>query len=240
MLVCPLARRKGVFRVPQYELISHELCPYVQRAAIALAEKGVPFTRTNVDLENKPDWFLAMSPLGKVPLLKVTDAAGAVHVLFESAVICEYLEDVLPNPLHPADPLERAQHRAWMEFGSAVLGDNWAFFTAKDDEKAARAATALKAKFTRLEEALGEGPYFGGRTVTLVDAVFGPVLRYFEVYDRLGPTGLLDGFPKVMRWRIALLQRPSVKNAVAADYADKVLANLKRQESHLLRRAKAA
>ncbi|TGU31135.1 glutathione S-transferase family protein, partial [bacterium M00.F.Ca.ET.152.01.1.1] len=52
-------------------LVSHHLCPYVQRAAIALAEKAVPFERVNVDLADKPDWFRAISPLGKVPLLRV-------------------------------------------------------------------------------------------------------------------------------------------------------------------------
>jgi glutathione S-transferase len=69
-------------------LVSFDLCPYVQRAAIVLAEKGVPFERIDVDLGNKPGWFKAISPLGKVPLLKVGD-----EVLFESSVIVEYLEE---------------------------------------------------------------------------------------------------------------------------------------------------
>src|SRR5689334_7503095 len=101
-------------------LVSHHLCPYVQRAAIALDEKGVTFERINIDLANKPDWFKAISPLGKVPLLQVGDA-----VIFESAVILEYLEETAPNPLHPADPLRRAEHRGWIEFGSSVLNDIW-------------------------------------------------------------------------------------------------------------------
>ena len=87
------------------KLVSHNLCPYVQRAAIALDEKGVPFERINVDLANKPDWFRTLSPLGKVPLLKVDRREGPEAVLFESAVILEYLEETLPGPLHPEDPL---------------------------------------------------------------------------------------------------------------------------------------
>lgn len=81
-------------------LISHELCPYVQRVAISLAEKAVAFERIDVDLENKPDWFKAISPLGKTPVLKVGDRA-----IFESAVILEYLEETQPNPTHPANSL---------------------------------------------------------------------------------------------------------------------------------------
>ena len=82
------------------ELISHHLCPYVQRASIALDEKGVAFERTNVDLSAKPDWFRAISPLGKVPLLRVDG-----EVLFESAAICEYLDETATPALHPKDPL---------------------------------------------------------------------------------------------------------------------------------------
>ncbi|MBI4049170.1 MAG: glutathione S-transferase family protein, partial [Devosia nanyangense] len=107
-------------------LISFPTCPYVQRAIIALKEKHVDFDVVYIDLANKPDWFLAISPLGKVPVLKVEQDDGRVGVIFESAVILEYLEETAPGAkLHPADPLERAQHRAWMEFGSQVLADIW-------------------------------------------------------------------------------------------------------------------
>ena len=95
-------------------LVSHHLCPYVQRAAIVLAEKGVPFGQRYIDLANKPDWFRAISPLGKTPVLLVGETP-----VFESAVILEYLEDTQPNPLHPADALPRAEHRSWIEFGSS-------------------------------------------------------------------------------------------------------------------------
>ena len=74
-------------------LVSHPLCPFVQRAAIVLLEKGVPFERINVDLSAKPDWFLALSPTAKVPLLKVRRIDGEDAILFESMVICEYLEE---------------------------------------------------------------------------------------------------------------------------------------------------
>ena len=57
------------------KLISHKLCPYVQRAVIALTEKGIAFERIDIDLVHKPEWFLAISPLGKTPVLKVGDAA---------------------------------------------------------------------------------------------------------------------------------------------------------------------
>ena len=88
------------------KLISHKLCPYVQRAVIALKEKGVPFERVDIDLANKPDWFVKLSPLGKVPVLVVSTDKGEV-ALFESNVICEYIEETQAGArLHPADALK--------------------------------------------------------------------------------------------------------------------------------------
>jgi glutathione S-transferase len=209
-------------------LISHELCPFVQRAAIALTEKGVAFERINVDLANKPDWFLAISPLGKVPLLKVDDVA-----IFESAVILEYLEETQPGPLHPADALQRAEHRAWMEFGSTILMDLWTFYTAMDEAAFQAKAKQLTEKFARLEQRLGEGPYFDGARFSLVDAVFGPVFRYFDVFDRIADFGMLAGKPRLAAWRDALAQRPSIARAVKADYPERLWAFLQARDSRL-------
>src|ERR1700730_388559 len=125
------------------KLISHKLGPYVQLAVIALTEKGVAFERIDIDLANKPDWFLAISPLGKVPVLQVERPGKPKAVIFESSVIVEFLEEPAPGAkLHPADPVERAQHRAWMEFGSTVLADNWRLTTAKDRGELAAAKEA--------------------------------------------------------------------------------------------------
>src|SRR5713226_9539579 len=195
------------------KLVSHKLCPYVQRAVIALTEKGVAFERIDIDLANKPDWFLAISPLGKTPVLQV----GEVPI-FESAVILEYLEETQLSPLHPADPLRRAEHRAWIEFGSAVLNDIAGFYAAPD-EAAFRAKTSqLEQRFARLESRVPAAPWFDGESFSLVDAVFGPVFRYFDVFDDIADFGILAGKPKLARWRRHLAQRPSVRSAVSADY----------------------
>ncbi|EJL87571.1 glutathione S-transferase [Polaromonas sp. CF318] len=196
-------------------LISHALCPYVQRAAIVLAEKGVAFERRDVDLANKPDWFKAVSPLGKTPVLLVDGDA-----IFESAVICEYLDDTLLPRLHPGDALQRAQHRAWMEFGSALLNAIGAFYNAADAASLARHRDDIRRRFTQLEAVLvHEGPYFAGASFGMVDAVFGPVFRYFDVLDGVGEDGFLEQLPKVQAWRTALATRPSVRQAVGGGYA---------------------
>src|SRR6202790_3142138 len=195
------------------KLISHKLCPYVQRAVIELTEKGVSFERIDIDLANKPDWFLAISPLGKTPVLQVVDIA-----IFESAVILEYLEETQPKPLHPADPLSRAEHRAWIEFGSAVLNDIAGFYTAPDEATFKTKASQLEQRFARLEARVAASPWFDGESFSLVDAVFGPVFRYFDVFDEIADFGILAAKPKLERWRKALAARPSVRTAVSADY----------------------
>ncbi|WPC04447.1 glutathione S-transferase family protein [Pseudomonas benzenivorans] len=220
------------------ELVSHPLCPYVQRAAIVLAEKGVAFSRRDVDLSDKPAWFLALSPLGKVPLLRSEHG-----VLFESAVIAEYLDETLAPRLHPADAFERARHRAWIEFASAVLNDIARFYNAADAEQLDAGQQALRRRFEQLEEELDEGPWFAGERFSLVDAAFAPVFRYWQVFERIADFATFAGLDKVERWRQALAGRPSVQAAAPADYAQRLWQFIERRDSRLsclLRRTTAA
>jgi glutathione S-transferase len=210
------------------KLISHNLCPYVQRAAIALMEKGVPFERTDIDLSNKPDWFLKLSPLGKTPVLIVNNMP-----IFESAVILEYLEDTQPPALHPEDPLERAQHRGWIEFASAILNDIAGLYNAVDQGAFADKQAELGRKFARLESQLGNGPFFSGSDFSLVDAAFAPVFRYFDTIDEIVGLGLFDDAPKVSAWRKSLSDRPSVQKAVSADYPLRLREFLQKRNSVL-------
>jgi glutathione S-transferase len=213
---------------PRLRLISHRLCPYVQRAVISLTEKGVPFERVDVDLANKPDWFLKLSPLGRTPVLQVGDTA-----IFESAVILEYLEETEPKPLHPADPLHRAEHRGWIEFGSAVLNDIAGLYSAADETAFKAKTTQLEARFARLEARIVASPWFDGEAFSLVDAVFGPVFRYFDVFDGIGDFSILTGKPKLARWRQNLAARASVKSAVGSDYPALLRDFIERRRSYL-------
>ncbi|HVJ32344.1 MAG TPA: glutathione S-transferase family protein [Terriglobia bacterium] len=210
-------------------LISHHLCPYVQRVAIALAEKRIPFERTYVDLAAKPDWFLAISPLGKVPLLRCD--AG---VLFESAVICEYLEDAYPETsLLPADPWQRARLRGWVEFATATLADIWGFETAQDEVATRGKALDLRKKFIRVEEVLDGGPFFSGGRFSLVDAAFAPVFRYFDLFDQIADFGVFADLKRVAAWRDHLAARESVQNAVTPDYRQRLSQFLAKRQAYL-------
>lgn len=199
--------------LPQLKIISHKLCPYVQRSIITLIEKQIPHEREYIDLAQKPDWFLKLSPLGKVPILLVDE-----EVLFESTVICEYLDEITPGTLHPSDPLTKAKHRSWIEFGSNLLAKIAVFYNAKDSQSFEASRQDLVASFQTLEAQLQASPYFAGETFSLIDAVYGPIFRYFAAFEQYQDFGFFDQTPKVSAWREALLQRPSVQQAVADNY----------------------
>lgn len=203
--------------MPHLTLISHALCPYVQRAAIVLAEKSVPFERIDIDLANKPAWFLAVSSLGKTPVLRVDDAA-----IFESAVICEYIDETTSPRMHPLDALGRARHRSWIEFGSAMLNTIGGFYNAGDETSLTARRDELAALFQTIEAQLGDGPFFAGRDFSIVDATFGPIFRYFDTFDGIEDFGVFEKTPKVRAWRVALEGRESVRLAVKADYSQRL------------------
>jgi len=215
-------------------LISHPLCPFVQRAAIVLLEKDVPFEKIDVDLAAKPDWFLALSPTGKVPLLKVELADGTRAILFESMAICEYLNETQGGvSLYSDDALSRAQQRAWVEFGGAALADAWQFLNAKDLAIADGKKVALRDKLQRLEGKLDQVPYFSGSAFGMVDAVFAPVFRYFDLLRSVVSDPIFDNLPRVSAWRASLANRPSVISAVGDDYAKQFQQHLVKQQAIL-------
>lgn len=214
----------------ELELVSHHLCPYVQRAVITLLEKDISHQRTYIDLANKPDWFRQISPLGKVPLLKVDD-----EVLFESAVICEYLDEITPGSLHPIDPLTKAKHRAWIEFGSNILNTIAGFYNAPTAEAFEQKQLALIDQFAWIERHWQGNLYFAGDRFSLIDAVYGPIFRYFDVFDIIADFNIFAATPHVQSWRQALRSRPSIQQAVINDYPQRLLTFLEQRNSHLSR-----
>ena len=212
-------------------LVSHALCPYVQRAAIVLHEKGVAFERIDVDLAAKPAWLLRVSPLGKTPVLLV----GGEPV-FESAVICDYLDETTSPRLHPRSPLARARHRGWIAFASALLDAIGAFYNAGDEAALAARANDIRGRLAQLEAAFGDGPWFAGPRFSVVDAAIAPAFRYFEIFDAIDDFGWFAGLPKVDAWRRALAERSSVRRAAHPDYAERLSTFLLRRGSALSRR----
>jgi len=210
------------------QLVSYELCPYVQRSIITLDEKSIKHTRKYIDLNNPPKWFIKKSPLGKVPLLLVGDN----YVLFESAVICEYLDEITPGSLHSSNPLIKALHRAWIEFGSQMLNDIGNLYCSNSEIDFNKKLEILFSKISQLENIISL-PYFSGSDFRMIDAVFATIFRYFDVIDIFLPYDIFGSSPNVKQWRITLSKRESVKNAVKADYPSKLHSFLCERNSYI-------
>jgi glutathione S-transferase len=192
----------------KYLLVSFKTCPWVQRAAIVLREKKIDFEFRHIDRDNRPDWFLAISPHKKVPVIRIDDRVS----LFESNAIAEFLDETIAPRLHPEDPIERAVNRAWTDyvptFSEMVTGTAYAKTEAEYCEIEAKIPVPLE----RLERALekqGSGPFFNGARYALVDAAYAPFLQRYYFLDRIKPVGHIEKFPRVKAWAAALLARPS-------------------------------
>ena len=216
--------------MPKYMLVSFETCPWVQRSAIILREKNTPFEFRHIQSDNRPDWFLAISPHKKVPTLTIDDKV----TLFESNAINEYLDETIAPRLHPEDTVERAINRAWTDyvptFASAVTGTAYAA-TEADYKKALEKTPEA---FDRLEKALekqGSGPFFTGAKYSLVDAAYAPFLQRYDFLDRIKPLGQIETYPRLAAWRTALTERRSTHSFPPAEFEAMYRANVKRRNS---------
>ncbi len=215
-------------------LISFKTCPFVQRAVITLKHKKIDFDITYIDLADPPEWFLEMSPLEKVPVLKVDD-----EILFESAVINEYLDDITGGDLQPKDPLARAKNRAWIEFASNMLGNLYMMKMSKDEQQYEKYRDNLVDQFHRVEKRLGDGPWFNGDEFSLADTAFAPLFRQNSVAG--GKLSVIDpaSMPKVTAWGERLLALPEVRDSVVDEFEDLYIAALEKNGSYSLNRLAA-
>jgi len=218
--------------VPDLELISFKLCPFVQRSAITLRHKAAPYRIRYIDLADPPAWFRALSPRGKVPLLVVDGGP----VVFESAVINEFIDEVTPGRLHPDDPLQRALNRSWIEFGSDALMDMRELTTVESENGFRTIVEAHLAKLAQVEAALGDGPFFNGAAFSLVDAAYAPLFMRLGLIGRLAPLLDATALPKMARWSAVLLDLPAVAGSVVAGFADLFEDLIARRQGYLATR----
>ncbi len=211
------------------ELVSSKLCPFVQRAVIVLNHKKVDYKVTYVDLENPPDWFNKISPLKKVPLLKI----GENDVLFESAVICEYIDDVTPSSLRPENVLQLAYNRAWIEFGSTCIIDQYLLLLKKTEQEFKDQADQILAKLRLVENQLDCLPFFNGETFSLVDATYAPLFIRYEIINNIIPIYTMLDFKKLSTWSKSLLELNAVQTSKESDFNTQYISKIKNFDGYL-------
>lgn len=194
------------------DIISSSSCPFAQRTRMALMEKGIDFELIEISLDDKPDWFLEISPYGKVPVIRHNGA-----VIYESAVINEYLEEVFPDhPLLPADPVRRAQARIWIDFANVRFTPHvYKLMLAQDEEaqkfQKRKLSEALDAmEFQGLRQ-LSDGPYWMGEDLSLVDLTFLPHLQRFVALKHYRDFDVPPGHTRLRDWMELMETRESVQ-----------------------------
>jgi glutathione S-transferase len=200
----------------------------VQRAVIVLRAKKVEFDVTCINLHDKPDWFLKVSPHGKVPVLVVDE-----EPLFESNSIAEFLDEHVAPRLHPDDLIKRARNRAWNENISNFAAGLRHIYFAKTKEAYEEAKANAPAQVQKLEDALAHergknGPYFNGPEFSMVDACYAPMLHRFWFVEQWLKCGLMDQFPLVKAWSDTLMNTDAVSGSLSATFEDEFLSNQKR------------
>ncbi|MFQ5785424.1 MAG: glutathione S-transferase family protein [Alphaproteobacteria bacterium] len=202
----------------ELEFITAEVCPFAQRTHIALREKGLDYAHREVDLSNKPAWFEAVSPYSKVPVLKRGDT-----VIYESAIINEFIEETWPEPpLMPADPARRAAARIWIDFANTRFSVSfYKVLLERDPEKRGDIAAALTTQLRFMETEglarLGAAPYWLGGDISLVDIAFYPHFERFAALTHYRGVAIPDDCPRLKAWLTAMRERESVRATAHSD-----------------------
>lgn len=196
------------------ELIGYDLCHYVHRSWITVLHKKLPCKITPISRSKTPDWFRAISPSGKVPVLRVDGHT----IILESAVINEYLDEISGGGLMPDDPLQRALHRSWTAYGGGLLDDLHGLMHAKSERHFDAAVAGLHTKLAWVETSVGNGPLYNGSVVSLIDYAYAPL---FVRTHHLGITPLLHqegAYPKIRAWSEAVIKLPPVRASLENNF----------------------
>ena len=195
------------------KLVSFKACPFVQRVAITLQYKGIDYDIEYIDLGNPPEWFLAISPLKKVPLLIVDGT-----VIFESAVINEYIDEAYPPMLHPDDLLMKAINRSWIEFCNNISLYTFRLTIKEKKNDFEDTLELLLNDLDLVEDYLKAKPFFNGEHFSLVDSSYAPVFQRLEFLAQIyKPIIVSKRHPKLTQWKDNLLSLKAVERSTLAE-----------------------
>ncbi|KAI5361317.1 Putative glutathione S-transferase, Thioredoxin-like superfamily, glutathione Transferase family [Septoria linicola] len=207
------------------KLYSGWFCPFVQRAWTVLEEKKIPYQYIEVNPYNKPQSLLTLNPRGLVPTLQYDSKP-----LFESTVICEFLEDAYPNHgphLLPQDPYERARTRIWTDFTTSRIIPAFHRFLQFQPMSDKTGLEEVRGEFLEKVKELAkeldpEGPFFLGEEPSLIDFVIAPWIVRLWVFDEFKgglriPEDGRDGavWKRLRVWLRALEERPSIRDTTS-------------------------
>jgi len=182
---------------------------YSHRVRMVLAEKGVTVDIVEVDPANKPEDLAEINPYNSVPTLLDRDL-----VLYESAIIMEYLDERFPHPpLLPVYPVARAQSRLLIH----RIEKDWSgrvdlLMSGKGRETVIeKARKELRESLVSVAPVFGEKPFFMSDEFTLVDCCVVPILWRLPVLDIKLPERTTKAMQKYMQM---MFERPSFRESL--------------------------
>lgn len=180
-------------------------CPFTQRVLLTLEEKDIPYNTKLINLSDKPDWFLQISPEGKVPLVKIDD-----KWIPDSDVITQILEEKYPEP-SLATPPEKAS------VGSKIFSTFVAFLKSHDPNDGTE--QALLNELRALDEHLkANGPFINGEKISAVDLSLAPKLYHLKIaLGHFKKWSIPEEFSCVHNYIQALFSRESFLHTKAAE-----------------------
>jgi len=169
--------------------------PYVARVVMYAKIKGIDLPPTDAPGGNiKSPEYLKLNPIGKMPTLDVNGQG-----IGESTIICDYLEDVYPQPPGlPKDPIDRARSRLVGRivdlYIAPAAGPLFRQMNPATRDAAAveKAAADLTKAYGYVEHAMGSGPFCVGATPTFGDCALGPSTRMVKIMLAAGNFGITD------------------------------------------------
>ena len=211
------------------KVISFKICPFVQRVTALLEAKNASYDIQYIDLSNKPDWFMEISPNGQVPLL-ITELS---EVLFESDAIVEYIEETISNPLFNSNPVKKAQERAWSYLASKHYLVQCAAQRSKDKETLLERSHQLSKAFAKLEIKLTNSKFFSDDNLGMVDIAWLPLLHRVSIIEKYSGYDFINKFPKVKLLQKNILKTGLAEKSVSEDFEDKFTAFYLSEETYL-------
>jgi len=174
---------------------------FAQRAWVTLEEKKIPYQYIEINPYRKEPSFLALNPRGLVPTLGCPTAKGESKPLYESNVICEYLEEAYPAhqpSLLPKDKYEKARMKIWIDFVTSRIIPAFHRFlqhTKNSSYNLEEARKELLDHFkTWTKEMDLEGPFWAGKEISMADIALAPWIMRLWALDHFKEGGL--GIPE--------------------------------------------
>ncbi len=213
-------------------LISFRICPFVVRSQIVAEEKGITLSTTYIDLDNKPDWFLKMSPTQTVPALTIGD-----KVIFESSIICDFIDAITLESLYPDDLVAKYHNKSWIEFVSTIIFQQYSFMLSKDEDKYTDNLQQFESSLKKIEAIFPSSPYFNGEPFSIIEAAFAPVAFRMELTKSLVGHDSFVELPKIRMWATNILKRNSVKKYLDRKFEEEFVDHLVSNDAIMVSRS---